>query len=210
MKAKYPFQKTYLPYHVVLPLFKNLVHIAEEHEYTGVFNMLWFYLVVFKDYCLHLLARILPFSSIVVLLHRLRGVNIGKDVHIGPGVFIDDVYPCLVSIGDRSGFAGDNFILTHSKPRVFYSKVSLSYRAPVIIEEDVMVTVGVKILPGVRIGRGSIISAGSVVSKSIPPFVVAAGNPAIMKLDIAEYVRHNFTEEEFSRIMKERFENYNF
>lgn len=34
------------------------------------------------------------------------------------------------------------------------------------------------ILPGVTVGRNSVIGAGSIVTKSIPEFVVAAGNPA--------------------------------
>lgn len=48
----------------------------------------------------------------------------------------------------------------------------------VVIEDHVWIGARAIILPGVRIGRGSIIGAGSVVSKSIPPYMVAAGNPA--------------------------------
>lgn len=34
------------------------------------------------------------------------------------------------------------------------------------------------LLPGVQIGENSVVGAGSVVTKSIPPNVIAVGNPA--------------------------------
>ncbi|OHB60982.1 MAG: hypothetical protein A2168_07195 [Planctomycetes bacterium RBG_13_50_24] len=49
---------------------------------------------------------------------------------------------------------------------------------PIIIEDDVWIGINCIIIGGVTIGKGSIIGAGSVVTKSIPPFVIAAGNPA--------------------------------
>jgi acetyltransferase-like isoleucine patch superfamily enzyme len=50
--------------------------------------------------------------------------------------------------------------------------------APVVIEDDVFIGMNCLILKGVTIGRGSVIGAGSVVTRSMPPGVVAAGNPA--------------------------------
>jgi acetyltransferase-like isoleucine patch superfamily enzyme len=49
---------------------------------------------------------------------------------------------------------------------------------PVVIEDHVWIGSRVTILPGVRIGQHTTIGAGSVVTKSIPPYSVAAGNPA--------------------------------
>jgi acetyltransferase-like isoleucine patch superfamily enzyme len=49
---------------------------------------------------------------------------------------------------------------------------------PIIIENDVFIGMNSLILKGVHIGEGSVIGAGSVVARSIPPGVVAAGNPA--------------------------------
>jgi acetyltransferase-like isoleucine patch superfamily enzyme len=37
---------------------------------------------------------------------------------------------------------------------------------------------GAIILPGIVIGEGAVVGAGAVVTRSIPPYAVAAGNPA--------------------------------
>ncbi len=50
--------------------------------------------------------------------------------------------------------------------------------APIRIEDCVWLGRYCMILKGVTIGRGSIVAAGAVVTKSIPPFSIAAGNPA--------------------------------
>ncbi len=49
---------------------------------------------------------------------------------------------------------------------------------PIVIEDDVWICARAMILKGVRIGRGSIIAAGAVVARDVPPYSVAAGNPA--------------------------------
>lgn len=50
--------------------------------------------------------------------------------------------------------------------------------APIIIEDNVWITMNVVVLPGVRIGKNSIIAAGSIVTKDIPENSLVAGNPA--------------------------------
>lgn len=50
--------------------------------------------------------------------------------------------------------------------------------APVVIEDNVWLGLNVLVLKGVTIGRDSVIGAGSIVTRSIPPGVVAAGQPA--------------------------------
>lgn len=49
---------------------------------------------------------------------------------------------------------------------------------PIIIEDETWIGACCIITKGVTIGKGSIIGAGSVVTKNIPPYSLAAGNPA--------------------------------
>lgn len=60
-----------------------------------------------------------------------------------------------------------------------------SQALPITIENGVWLGAGVIVLPGVTIGEGTMVGAGSVVTKSLPPYVLAAGNPArvIRQLD---------------------------
>jgi len=48
----------------------------------------------------------------------------------------------------------------------------------IIIEDDCWIAANVVITAGVTIGKHCVIAAGAVVTKNIPPFSVAAGNPA--------------------------------
>jgi acetyltransferase-like isoleucine patch superfamily enzyme len=50
--------------------------------------------------------------------------------------------------------------------------------APVVLEDDVFIGLGSVVLKGVTIGHGTFVAAGSVVTRSLPPMVLAAGNPA--------------------------------
>jgi acetyltransferase-like isoleucine patch superfamily enzyme len=49
---------------------------------------------------------------------------------------------------------------------------------PIVVEDNVWIGRRVIVHPGVTIGRGSIVSAGAVVTGDVPPYTVAAGNPA--------------------------------
>lgn len=50
--------------------------------------------------------------------------------------------------------------------------------APIMIEDECWIAANVVIVAGVTIGKHSVIAAGSVVTKDVPPYSVAAGNPA--------------------------------
>ena len=54
----------------------------------------------------------------------------------------------------------------------------LPLKGDTVIGNDVWIGQNAVILPGVHIGDGAIIGASSVVGSSVPPYTIAAGNPA--------------------------------
>jgi acetyltransferase-like isoleucine patch superfamily enzyme len=54
-----------------------------------------------------------------------------------------------------------------------------SSRGDIVVEDGAWVAHGALVLSGVRIGRGAVVAAGAVVTKDVPPYWIAAGNPAV-------------------------------
>jgi len=90
----------------------------------------------------------------------------GKNVWISRWVYIDELHPEAVTIGDNSSIGLRTSIFTH-----FYwgSQRSREFAGPVSIEENVFIGPHCVILPKVRIGRGAVIKAGTVVTRDVPP-----------------------------------------
>mgnify|MGYP005993289087 CR=1 FL=1 len=91
--------------------------------------------------------------------HSAGGIEIGKNVGIGPSVKI------LTS----------NHISEYIEKPVLHNPIEFK---KVIIEEDSDLGVGSIIMPGITIGKGSIVGAGALVTKDVPPYSIAVGNPA--------------------------------
>jgi virginiamycin A acetyltransferase len=51
-------------------------------------------------------------------------------------------------------------------------------RPDTVLGHDVWLGYGVTVMAGVNIGHGAIVAARSVVSSDVPPYAIAAGNPA--------------------------------
>jgi acetyltransferase-like isoleucine patch superfamily enzyme len=115
----------------------------------------------------------------------------GAEIRIGAGTGIAG--SCItahrsVTIGKRCLIAANCQIMDSNAHDLSFQNVknrfySAGSSLPVVIEDDVWLGTNTVVLPGVRIGRGSVIGANSVVCSSIPPMVVARGNPATVVLD---------------------------
>lgn len=135
------------------------------------------------------LARMLPGSqSVRVMLHRARGVRIGKDVFISQDVILETAYPHLISIEDHVVIGIRSTVIAHMREL-----------QGVKIESDVFVGPGVIILPNVVIGHGAVVTAGSVVTRSVPPLTVVQGNPAVPVATCTVPLAAGLTIKEFSR-----------
>ncbi len=132
---------------------------------------------------LHHFARHMMPSKLRVILHKMRGVNIGKNVFIGLDVYIDDGAPNLVTIEDNVLIAAGCMILAHERNLENYGVGKWVGDCPhkfLPTKISVGAHIGARtvILPGVTIGKGAIIGAQSLVNKSIGDYCLAVGVPA--------------------------------
>lgn len=148
-------------------------------------NKFLFGIKYFKNWILELLALNFPVPSWRAKFHRMRGVNIGKNVYVGYGVVFDRIHPELITIGDYAEI-GDRCILSaHTRGSLTTRQAYPRTTAPIKIGRGVSVNPGCIITQGVEIGENSIIGIGSVVSRDISPNSLALGYPArvVKKLD---------------------------
>jgi len=106
----------------------------------------------------------------------------GYNIEIGDNFFVNMNCVILdeakVSFGDNVFIAPNCGFYTAGHPLdVERRNKGLEYAYPISVGNNVWIGAQVCVLPGVTIGDGTVIAAGSVVTKSIPPGVVAAGNP---------------------------------
>ena len=108
-----------------------------------------------------------------VVQTAVYGVEIGKDVQLGRGVYfvhpLGTVLGGDARVGDRVRFMGSNTVGT-AKDNGYP-----------VIEDDVVVGCGARILGPVRVGARAVIGANAVVLHDVPPDAVATGVPAVVR-----------------------------
>ncbi len=85
-------------------------------------------------------------------------ITIGRDCLIAPFCYLVD---------SNHGIARDRLIREQAMTA-----------SPIRIENGVWLGVGVVVLRGVVVGEGAVVGAHAVVNADVPPYAIAAGNPA--------------------------------
>lgn len=110
----------------------------------------------FCDYGAHIALGANVFINFNCVLLDCATITIGSLTQLGPAV---QLYTASHPIDAAARTAGPE--LAH----------------PITIGRRVWIGGGTIVLPGISIGDDAVIGAGSVVTRSVPPSVVAAGNP---------------------------------
>jgi putative colanic acid biosynthesis acetyltransferase WcaF len=141
----------------------------------------------------------LPFSSLKIAILRLFGARLGNGVYLKPGIKVK--FPWRLTVGDHSWIGEDVWIDNMEEVSVG-SHVCISqgsylctgnhnwsshnmklFTRPIRIEDGVWVSARSTVCPGVTIGEAAILTVSSVAGKSIPPFQVWSGAPAVYMRD---------------------------
>jgi acetyltransferase-like isoleucine patch superfamily enzyme len=102
-----------------------------------------------------------------VVLAALDTITIGDEVRLGQHVSIIDHDHVLEPVADLT------------------SRMGGYTTAPITIGNRVLIGANSVVLPGAQIGDDAVIAAGSVVRGAVPPRVLAAGAPAVVKRELA-------------------------
>lgn len=108
----------------------------------------------------------------------LKGGTLKIDGSCATNVNLTVVCANHIEIGDGV-MIGRNVTIRDNNGDHYINRAGYKDSAPIKIGEKVWLCEGCTIMPGVTIGQGAIVAAHSVVTRSVKPFTMVAGNPAV-------------------------------
>jgi len=115
---------------------------------------------------------------------RLQARSRNSRITVGDGTYFSNNVQVIAETHVRIGtkcLIGDGVLIMDSDGHNLTAErrhEGPSLAGDIVIDDNVFIGSRVIVLKGVTIGKDSVIGAGSVVVRSIPPGVIAAGNPA--------------------------------
>jgi len=105
-----------------------------------------------------------------------------------------------ITIGEETNVQDLTVVhVDHDLPVVVGRRVTIGHRAVVhgcVIEDDAVIGMGAVLLSGSRVGAGALVAAGAVLREGfeVPPGVIAAGVPAVVRGEVGDALRRRFRE----------------
>ncbi len=124
-------------------------------------------------------------SNNVTLSCKNGSIVIGANTGINTGAIIQSTNQCPVAIaadviiGQMSLVVGGGNYNTE-RLDVLIREQGIKEDGGVTIEENVWIAANVTVLGGVTVETGSIVGAGSVMTRSVPPYSICRGVPAVV------------------------------
>ncbi len=150
---------------------------AKDRGNKSIVWLAWNYF--WRNWLLGNLARWAP-RGVILPIHRMRGVKMGRDVFIDPTAIIETAFPENITIGNDVRITAGCVIMSHIKAPHYLRESGLVpvVLKPVVLEDHCFIGVNSVIMPGVTIGKASVVTSGSVVVTNVPPYTMVQGNPA--------------------------------
>lgn len=131
------------------------------------------------------LGRDVILSNNVMLSCKNGTIAIGDSTGINAGTIIQSTNNCPVSIGIDAIIGQMSLVIGGGSYNV--DRLDMPIRLQGIkedggvrIDDNVWIGAQVTVLGGVEVGTGSIVAAAAVLTKSIPPYSIAKGVPAVV------------------------------
>lgn len=123
-------------------------------------------------YAILQLAYQQPFSCLKYFALKVFGCRIHRGAYVSPQVFIDPLFPQLLTIeeGVLLGVGARIALHEHGGTRFMAGRVHIRRRATIGADA--------RIACGVEIGEDAIVGLGAVVLRDVPAGAVVVGNPA--------------------------------
>jgi acetyltransferase-like isoleucine patch superfamily enzyme len=142
-----------------------------------------------KSYYMSIVNHFHSFGDSVVIDYGVQfgspaNISIGNNVFIGKNVMINAGKGGEITISDGASIGAYSTIITWNLDnlgnRGLRRAVNKNTFKDVIIGKGVGVGYSVTINPGVVLGDGCEVAAGSVVTRSVKPYAIMAGSPAVL------------------------------
>lgn len=158
-------------------LFGDAAASAKDRGNRSVIWLAWNYL--WRNWFLGHMVRIAP-RGVILKLHKMRGVKMGRDVFIDPTAIVETAFPENITIGNDVRITAGCVIMTHIKAPHYLRETGLVpvVLKPVVLEDHCFIGVNSVVMPGVTVGKASVVTSGSVVVNNVPPYTMVQGNPA--------------------------------